>query len=345
MAWDRFAIASNEEKGELDNIQYLESGITKYTSIIRDKISKSASLKIDFSEEWSLFAGTSVEEIDYTQPIAKGQGRGIFPLTISDPRRYYFVLATANEKVILSEQHLPMAGGYNFRDLGGYKTQDGRRVKWGKIFRSDDLHNLNDVDLAYLASIPLVSIVDFRSEKEMIQAPDKNPTSVKQNYPLYISPGNLMAVATSKDDLYKLSVDEADALMKGMNTLLVTDPACIDRYRKLFSLLQNEKNVPLMFHCSAGKDRTGMAAALVLSSLGVDEETILDDYLLSNFYLADKYVEYKNASPALKSLFEVKPEFLKSGLDTIKKVHGTIDAFLKSILNVDIEKMRELYLF
>lgn len=73
-----------------------------------------------------------------------------------------------------------------------------------------------------------------------------------------------------------------------MNTLLVTDPLCISRYRKLFSLLQNEENIPLMFHCSAGKDRTGMAAALVLSSLGVDEETILDDYLLSNFYLADK---------------------------------------------------------
>lgn len=184
MTLDRFAIASNEERGELDSIQYFESGITKYTSIIRDKISKSASLKIDFSDEWSLFAETSLEDIDYTQPIAKGQGRGVFPLTISDPTRYYFVLVTANEKVVLSEQHLPMAGGYNFRDLGGYKTQDGRRVKWGKIFRSDDLHNLNDADLAYLASIPLVSIVDFRSEKEMMQAPDKNPVSVKQNYPL-----------------------------------------------------------------------------------------------------------------------------------------------------------------
>lgn len=345
MTWDRFAIASNEERGELDSIQYFESGITKYTSIIRDKISKSASLKIDFSDEWSLFAGTSLEDIDYTQPIAKGQGKGVLPLTISDPTRYYFVLVTANEKVVLSEQHLPMAGGYNFRDLGGYKTQDGRRVKWGKIFRSDDLHNLNDVDLAYLASIPLVSIVDFRSEKEMMQAPDKNPVSIKQNYPLCISPGNLMTVATSKDDLYKLSVDEADTMMKGMNTLLVTNPICIDRYRKLFSLLENEENVPLMFHCSAGKDRTGMAAALVLSSLGVDEETILDDYLLSNFYLADKYAEYKNTSPALKSLFEVKPEFLKSGLDTIKKEHSTIDTFLKNILNVDIEKMRELYLF
>lgn len=327
------------------DVGYTGEDISKNAIIVRDKVTKAATLQMSIDEDWTLYTGSSVDNIDFSKAIASGSGKGIFPLDVSDSVRSYFELITSKGTAILSEQHLPMSGGFNFRDLGGYKTSDGRYIKWGKIFRSDDLHNLTEADLDYLASIPLVSVVDFRAEEEVRQGPDKNPSSVKNNYNYSITPGNLIAGATSIDDLGKLTEDQANTIMADMYILLVTDSASIQQYQNLFQLLQNEEDIPLMFHCSAGKDRTGMGAALILSALGVDEETILDDYLQSNIYLADKYAKYKDESPALKSLFEVQPEFLQAGLNRIKKDHGSVENYLTTVLNVDIKKMRQKYLY
>lgn len=240
-----------------------------------------------------------------------------------------------------TERHLPLTGGYNFRDLGGYSTVDGKCIKWGKVFRSDDLYLLTPSDLIYLANIPLFSIVDFRSESEMLQAPDKLPASVKNVYDYPIAPGNL----SSAINVSAISAEDADRIMREMNVLFVTDPVCIDQYRKFFRLLQQEDKTPLLFHCSAGKDRTGMASALFLYSLGVDEDTIMEDYLLSNEYLGDKYSHHIQAYPALEALFRVKPSFLRAALDQLKKDHGSVKDFLKNVLEVDIKKMEKIYLY
>lgn len=331
-------------KREAQNISgYSGADISKEVSVIRDKQTKIAQLDIKTDGEWELYAGPAVDKIDHSKPIAKGNKSGIYTLDVPDSTRYYFQIMTDKGSAILAERHLPMTGGYNYRDLGGYKTTDGKYIKWGKIFRSDDLHNLTDIDLKFLSSIPLISIVDFRSEQEMASAPDKNPSSVKTNYAYSISPGNLMAAVTS--DISKLTAEYADTLMMQMNELLVIDSACINQYRKFFALLQDEGNIPLMFHCSAGKDRTGMGAALILFTLGVDEQTIVEDYLASNIYLADKYAKYKSENPALTPLFEVKSQFLQAGLNRIKKDYGSVEEFLTKALDVDIQKMREIYLY
>lgn len=337
-----FSIMQSCNNGEaMKKAFYAGNDITKTTFITRDKDSKAAFLTIQTDGAWSLYGGTSVDSIDFSKTIAEGAGSGIFPLNVPDSVRYYFQLITDEGAAVLSEKHLPMAGGYNFRDMGGIKTSDGHHVKWGKVFRSDDLHKLTNADLRYLASIPLITIVDFRSEEEIQQGADKLPVSVTNHELLSITPGNLRDAAVK---LEEIDEHQADSLMMDVNKLLVTNPACIEQYKKYFALLQNEKDVPLMFHCSAGKDRTGMAAALFLFSLGVDEETILNDYLLSNTYLEDKYAENIKVNPALKSLFEVKPSFLKAGLMQIKNDHGTIENYLQKILNVDLEKMKVLYL-
>ncbi|NDV78499.1 tyrosine-protein phosphatase [Dysgonomonas sp. 511] len=322
---------------------YSGKDVTADVSIIRSKKDKSASLQIYTSGKWTLYGGNSVDNIDFSNPIAQGQDSGTFPLDVADSVRSYFQIVTEEGKAILADRHLPMTGGYNFRDLGGYRTTDGKYVKWGKIFRSDDLHNLTDADLKYLSAIPLTSIVDFRSEEERTLQPDINPASVKENYAYAISPGNLME-AVSKD-IRLLTAEKVDTLMMEMNILLVTDSACIAQYRKFFELLQNEADVPLMFHCSAGKDRTGMGAALVLSALGVDEQTIIRDYLDSNIYLANKYAKFKTEYPQLSALYEVKPQFLQAGIDRIKKDHGSIENYLTKVLNVDIQKMQQMYLY
>ncbi len=343
MVLGTLAVTSCNNKDALPKAEYSGNDISKDVSIIRNKATKAASLQIYTEGEWSLYAGSSAENIDFTKAVAIGTGSGTFSLSVNDSVREYFQIVTDNGKAIVADRHLPMTGGYNFRDLGGYRNTEGKYVKWGKIFRSDDLHMLTDADLSYLSAIPLVSIVDFRSETEIEQAPDKNPASVKTNYAYSINPGNLMAVV--KDDPNNLTPEKADKLMMDMNILLVTDSACINRYRELFQLLQNDADTPLMFHCSAGKDRTGMGAALILSALGVDEQTIIKDYLLSNIYLANKYAKYKELNPAFASLLEVKQEFLQAGLDRIKQDHGSIENYLTKVLGVDIQKMKEIYLY
>jgi len=334
-------LLSSCKKNNIEKMEYSGNDITNMAHIDRNKDNKTITFKIETEKSWQLYASVSTDEIDLSKPVLEGEGSGEFELDLNDSVRYYFQLVMPDGKAILSERHLPMSGGYNFRDMGGYKSKDGKFVKWGKVFRSDDLHKLTDDDLRYLSGIPLISIVDFRSEEEVNNAKDKVPVSVKEVYPYSISPGNLM----NAENLLTLPSDSLDSVMMDMNKLLVTDSLCIENYRKFFSLLQDEKNIPLMFHCSAGKDRTGMGAALFLYSLNVDEDTIISDYLASNIYLGDKYGEYIAKYPNLKPLFQVKTEFLKAGIDQIKKEHKTVENYLRDILKVDIEKMRRMYLY
>jgi len=320
--------------------EYTGEDLTGKVEILRNKQTKAATIRIDIPGEWEIYAGPSVEEIDFSAPVAKGNTTGVFELNVPNDIRSYFQVVTRAGKAILAERHLPMTDGYNFRDLGGYRTIDGRYVKWGKILRSDDLHKLTPEDLTYLGSVPLVSVVDFRSEQEMSDAPDKLPTTAT-GYACSIDPGNLMAAMGSDLKLPGM----ADSLMREMNRLMVTDPAAIAQYITLFELLQSEKDVPLMFHCSAGKDRTGLGAALILTALGVDEETIMQDYLLSNIYLEEKYSQYIAENSDMKALFTVQPQYIGAAFEQIRKDHGSIENYLTNVLQVDIEKMREMYLY
>jgi protein-tyrosine phosphatase len=324
-------------------IEYSGEDISENACIIRDKDSKKAHLHITDGADWTLFAGNSVENIDISNPIAMGKDTGMFLLEVPDSVRMYFLLSTSNGKAILAEKHLPMEGGFNFRDLGGIKTKDGKRIKWGKLFRGDELYKLTVMDLKYLASIPLISIVDFRSPQEIISAPDENPVSLKKNYPLSISPGNLSAFGNNLDTK-TITPAQVDTMMMELNKLLVSDSASIRQYKTFFTLLQDESQIPLLYHCTAGKDRTGMATALILFSLGVDEETVLNDYLLSNKYLEAKYAPVKAKYPSMAPAYEVKKEFIQAGLQKIKAEHGSIENYLQKVLDVDIQKMRELYL-
>ena len=235
---------------------------------------------------------------------------------------------------------LPLEGGFNFRDMGGYKSTTCKTVKWRTVFRSDEMGHLTPSDLDYLSNIPLLTVVDFRSENEIEAAPDKFPTSVVNAYELTITPGNHSGIG----DIGKLSAANGEEFMKEINRSMVTDPAIVERYKTFFALLQNEKQIPLLFHCSAGKDRTGLGAALFLVSLGVDEKTIFEDYLLSNQLLEDKYKSLTDSLPQLKPLFEVRPQYLHAAFDRIKKDHGSVEKYLQNILDVDLELMKRLYL-
>ncbi len=295
---------------------------------------------LDTTNPWILYGGYTVDSIDFNQPLLTGDSGGIYNLYIDESRHMFFMLHAEGMKGILAEKHLPMTGGYNFRDLGGIETRDGRTVKWGKLFRSDDLQNLMAEDIAYLASIPIISIIDLRAKGEVKEAPDKRPPSLRKSYSLSITPGNLSADRVQAG----IGRDDVDELMMEMNCLFVTELACLDSFREMFKILKDKSNLPLLYHCSAGKDRAGMATALILFSLGVTEKVIVHDYMLSKEYLADKYAVVIEKYPRIEPLFTVRPEYLKAGINQIKKDHGSVENFLVNVLNVELERMRKLYL-
>ncbi len=333
---------SCNNRGSSDNTFYEGSDISGIADITRDKNTRETIFTIETNGKWKLYAGDEVKSIDHNNPVLEGEGSGRYSVPVSATRRNYFQLVTTDGKAILAERHLPMNGGFNFRDLGGIKNKDGRFTKWGKIFRADDLHSLTDNDLDYLSTIPLITIVDFRSEEEIRQAPDRVPSSVREDHAYSITPGNLTASAT---DLSSLSNLNLDSVMISINKLLVTDSSAIARYKDFFGLLQNKDSIPLLFHCTAGKDRTGMGAALILYALNVDDNRIIEDYLLSNTYLKDKYAAYINQYPSLEPLFGVKPAYLQAGIDQIRETYGSIDDYLQNTLQVDLAKFREMYLY
>lgn len=311
--------------------------VTKIAQIIRDKTTKNAQLVIDTTDAWQLYAGTSPDTINYDKPVAEGTGRGQFPLPVANNTRSYFSLVTKEGRGIIAENHLPMTGGYNFRDLGGIRTKDGHHIKWDKFIRSDELGNLTDRDLSYLTSLPLKTVVDFRRPDEISKLPDRLPASVTDDVQLSIVSANLKPGSNSKEDVRKWMVF--------INEELVTDKKIQNTYKEFFKLVQDENKSPLLFHCSAGKDRTGMGAALILYALGVDEETIFKEHMLSNKYLKEKYAPTIKAHPELQPQFEVQEAYFRKAFERIKKDYGSVENYLTNVLGVDIAKMKALYLY
>lgn len=230
---------------------------------------------------------------------------------------------------------LPLEGAWNMRDLGGYAAADGRRVVRGAVYRSGDLDALTGADLAVLAERDLRSVVDFRDDEERRRAPDKLPSTVTDVFRLPIQPGALLDLRTLGRDA------DAGQMMCLMYRALVREAR--PEYRELFRILMDGEKVPLLFHCSAGKDRTGLAAALFLTALGVDRAVISRDYTLSADYLKEKYRKYVEAAPWQEPLFSVRPEFLTAAFDEMDENFGGAQGYLKNELRVDTGRLRALY--
>lgn len=206
------------------------------------------------------------------------------------------------------ERIINLRGAYNFRDLGGYAARDGRRIKWRTVFRSDDLNDLNMKDRALLAGMGLKTVVDFRDPIEQKGSPDRLPESVERYIAAPVEAGRVLCGVKNWGDNDNKSV----GIMLTAYQAMINDFQ--DAFRQLFRLLEDAGNTPLLFHCVVGKDRTGLAAALFLASLGVDKETIWEDYLLSNECLEKKTVAGPAYDYALHSKVGVEPGFLQAGL-------------------------------
>lgn len=230
------------------------------------------------------------------------------------------------------ERFVALAKAYNVRDIGGYKTTDGKYVRSGLIYRADELSALSKDDLNKLSTLNIKTYIDFRSKEEEQERPDIKAVSVVKQIRIPVSPGNI-------NDLTELRTDSAKYMMD-INKSFVLDFK--DEFRQFFEIITDKKNAPVLFHCTAGKDRTGFAAAMILSALGVSRDDIYKDYMLSAEYIKPKFKDMENAED-YGDLLTVKKEYLQAAFDTIESNYGSVEDYLKNELNVDIDKMRKIY--
>ncbi len=332
---------------------YSGKDISGQVELVRDAETKKAVLNVSTDNAWQLYAGTAEDDIDLSAPYLDGSGKGTFDVDADTKTRSLFLFKTSEGQGFVAEKHLPMEGGYNFRDLGGIKNSEGRFVKWGKIFRTDEMNKLTDEDLAYLASTGLKTVVDFRTEAEkkggmggMIpEAYDKNPSTVEKTYELPINAGNIFSDEVIGYISGGATAEQLEPIMVRTYEEIVGVDEYVDMLKQFFTYVQNENCLPLSYHCSAGKDRTGVATMLILSALGVDKATIMNDYMFSKECIAGKYDRYVAMLPAIAPLVTVKESYLNAAYDKITEKYGSVDKFLTETLQVDIQKMKDLYLY
>jgi len=232
---------------------------------------------------------------------------------------------------------LALEGASNVRDLGGWPAADGRRVRFGKVFRSASLATLTDDDVAALGEAGVRTVCDLRGEVERRRAPSR--LAGVATHALCIEP----SLRPSLSDLLATGTvtgPDVMALMRGAYTAYALEWS--HRYRALFDLLLEENAPPLLFHCTAGKDRTGFGAALILAALGVGEEAVLEDYLATNrLWRADPEISSSLPEAVAEVLLRVHPELITAAFDAARGAHGTIEVYLEERIGLDAER-REL---
>ncbi|GAB3103909.1 tyrosine-protein phosphatase [Aestuariicella hydrocarbonica] len=232
----------------------------------------------------------------------------------------------------LKERVIALHGANNFRDLGGYHTVDGHQVRYGLLYRSGQLSGLTDTDQQRITELGLRSVCDFRTATEREHNPSQLPASVERIETCNGNPAtNLMQVSELMKERGIDGVDWHQFMVDAYRNIALE---YTDQYRALFQQLARPQELPMLFHCTAGKDRTGFGAALVLLALGVPEATVFADYALTNQYptaIPDAYAPIKQAAPAL---FEARPEFLQTALNALEQRYGGVDNYLREGLGL-----------
>jgi protein-tyrosine phosphatase len=317
--------------------------------------------------EVEIFAGPGPDRIDFTQVLARGRG-GSSEVRPEFPGRAYFAIRLAGVETRLASRNVPMIGVSNLRDLGGYRVGSGsgsiwaagrpeRRTRWGLLYRSSDFNELSDSDRLVFRDLGIRRVIDFRSREESEKRPNRFGAELAiEEFPIPIDPGSGGGFRSMMTE-GEFSPDFMIEAMATMNRVLVRDHS--DDYRQMFDRLLEAEGAPAVVNCVSGKDRTGVASALILMALGVDRETILRDYLLTNVYLQvedrikeglenfARYTTRKIDPEIISPMYDARQPFITAAMDEMDRLHGSGEAYLRESLGFDdarFERLHELYL-
>lgn len=210
-------------------------------------------------------------------------------------------------------RHLLLQGSANFRDLGGYAGVDGRTIRWKRLFRSDALAHLTEPDLATLGPIGVTTIVDLRSHDELAESGPSPLIAAHGARHRHLPFLSQSAAPVDYSQLPPLSELYVQMLERGAPTI-----------KAVFELLADDATYPAVVHCAAGKDRTGVTVALVLRTLGVDDETIAADYALTGIAM-ERILDRLRAAGRLEQLASIRPDMFTADAATMLGFLATID--------------------
>jgi len=297
-----------------------------------------------------IFAGDTPTTIDTLTPVAEVKGQNAVEFTLAKPafNPYFKIAPQDGKEIVWAQRQLPLEKTYNFRDVGGYPTEDKRRMRWGLIYRSAHLSELSDQDHVALRRIGIKLVCDFRTREEAQAQPDRLPQDGSIEY-LH------MPIAHGK-------FDPAEALekIKQGDISWLTDDFMPNNYvkqidnfaglwKQFFEHLMKPEKRPLVFHCTAGKDRTGVCAALILLSAGVPESTVIADHALSNTYNAaviarikKKLEEFGIDPEAMHDYLTAPRNAMEAVLTHLKKNFGSAKQYLIEKAGIDSDDLERL---
>lgn len=256
---------------------------------------------------------------------------------------------------------LGIASVPNLRDLGGYETRDGAIVVRGLVYRSNQLAPISPSDMEKLAELGIENDYDLRTEAERTSLPDQLPPGVNYVWLNVLEdhsgagPAQLLTLMQNpKQANVSLGGGKIEADFEESYRQFVSLPSAQTAYRTLYSSLGDRSNLPALFHCTTGKDRTGWAAAALLTLLGVPKETVMEDYLRSNDYILPLYKKEIDAfvagggEPSIpQAIFGVRVGYLEASFDEMETKYGTIENYFSEALGIDAaaqKALRHLYL-
>ena len=309
----------------------------------------------------AVYASASPSIIGLSPPLLVARSSPVVLAPRERGRVYFHLKPTLGPVRVVSVRRLPLEGAANFRDLGGYGTSDGRFVRWGVLYRSDHLGGLTASDYAYIGTLGIRLVCDLRTSGERSGA----PTTWQGSMPDVLSATMLTdeelnpPVPPRQPDDFPRRVAAArrPPETSGYDRFVTK---YVGSYAQVLRRLVSG-DVPAVTHCSAGRDRTGVYSAIVLTLLGVPWDTVLNDYLLTNRYwltealiaqrqrLLQKQYQLQElpASLDVRTIYTLHARQLEMTFETIRREYGSFDAFRRSTLKVsdaELEAMRARFL-
>lgn len=276
--------------------------------------------------------------------------------------RPYFLIREKDREYIAAERTLPVGGMNNFRDMGGYETCDHRTVKWGMLYRSGHFHSTTDEGLVYLRGLGIRTIIDYRSSSEIEKYPNREIEAGIRTFVLdpEAHTAELSAQFTSSKSDEDANLVNKIIEQKNLGALVGRYDIVMEQYRnfvekeqcrrafaRMLEIAAQPDAAAVVQHCRGGKDRTGFGSLLLLGVLGVDRETIVEDYMLTGvnriarneakMEIYRRYTKDPDVLAYLYSLIETRREFIEASYDRIAETYGSVEGYVQNGLGVGAE--------
>lgn len=236
-------------------------------------------------------------------------------------------------------RRIALDGTVNLRDLGGYETEGGRRVRWGRLFRSDSLADLSDADLERLGALGLRTVCDLRDPQERDTRPNRALGDAVRVHEIPVLPSSVKGVWVG---VGSMEVAAIEAWLADLFRSMALEHR--PQYARVLDVLLEPGALPAIIHCTSGRDRTGFAAMIVLAALGVPRATIVEDYLLSD--IAHRDIEFLIGTGVdeakVAAMTTPRAEYVLAGFAAMEEAFGSVDGYLRDAVGLDDERRRRL---